>query len=173
MRRTLFALPIAIMASPASAALPVGASAPEIVSTGALAGRPYKLDLNRELRKGPVVLYFFPKAGTQGCNAEAAMFSKNIRKFRKAGAHVIGMSADGYDALKPFSMKECSRAFPVATATPATQKAYDVVNATYPGLTTRTSYVIARSGKIVMVHDDPDHSQHVPLTLAAVQALKK
>jgi thioredoxin-dependent peroxiredoxin len=44
--------------------------------------------------------------------------------------------------------------------------------AAHPGITTRTSYVIARSGKIVMVHDDLDYSQHVAKTLTAVRALK-
>ena len=60
----------------------------------------------------------------------------------------------------------------MATATPATQKAYDVAWAEHPGITTRTSYVIDRSGKVVMVHDDLDFSQHVAKTLAAVKALK-
>ena len=82
------------------------------------------------------------------------------------------MSADGLKTLEDFSVKECRNAFPVATATPATQKAYDVAWAEHPGLTTRTSYVIDRKGRIVMVHDDLDFSQHVARTLAAVRALK-
>ena len=82
------------------------------------------------------------------------------------------MSADDVADLKKFSVEECRSAFPVATATPATQKAYDVAWAAHPGLTTRTSYVIDRSGKIVMVHDDLDFSKHVAKTLAAVRSLK-
>jgi peroxiredoxin len=82
------------------------------------------------------------------------------------------MSADDLPTLQKFSVEECRNAFPVATATPATQKAYDVAWAEHPGLTTRTSYVIARNGKIVMVHDDLDFSQHVAKTLAAVKGLK-
>jgi peroxiredoxin Q/BCP len=172
MRRTLFAIAIAITANPVSAALPVGTKAPEIVTTGAVGGKAFKLDLKRELKKGPVVLYFFPKAFTSGCTAEAHAFSESVGDFKKAHAQVIGMSADDLATLKDFSVKECRSAFPVATATPATQKAYDVAWAAHPGLTTRTSYVIARNGKIVMVHDDLDFSQHVAKTLAAVQALK-
>ena len=60
----------------------------------------------------------------------------------------------------------------MATATPVIQKEYDVAWAEHPGITTRTSYVIDRTGKIVMVHDDLDFSQHVAKTLAAVRALK-
>jgi peroxiredoxin len=157
---------------PAQAALPVGAKAPDFTTTGAVAGKAFKLHLAQQLRKGPVVLYFFPKAFTSGCTAEAHAFSESIGDFKKAGAQVIGMSADGLATLKDFSVKECRNAFPVATATPATQKAYDVAWAAHPGITTRTSYVIGKDGKIVMVHDDLDFSQHVAKTLAAVNALK-
>jgi peroxiredoxin len=83
------------------------------------------------------------------------------------------MSADNLATLKDFSVKECRSAFPVASATADTQKAYDVGWAARPGLTTRTSYVIDRSGKVVMVHDDLDFSQHVAKTLAAVKGLPR
>src|SRR4051812_17853530 len=173
MRKLLIGLAaIALIEGAASAALPVGAKAPDFTTTGATGGKAFKLHLAQQLKKGPVVLYFFPKAFTSGCTAEAHAFSESIGDFRKAGAQVIGMSADDLATLKDFSVKECRSAFPVATATPATQKAYDVAWAAHPGITTRTSYVIARNGKIVMVHDDLDFSQHVAKTLAAVKALK-
>jgi peroxiredoxin Q/BCP len=173
MRKLLISAVAAGLAiAPANAALPVGAKAPDFTTTGAVGGKAFKLHLAQQLRKGPVVLYFFPKAFTSGCTAEAHAFSESIGDFKKSGAQVIGMSADALPVLKDFSVKECRSAFPVATATPATQKAYDVAWAEHPGITTRTSYVIARSGKIVMVHDDLDFSQHVAKTLAAVKALK-
>lgn len=173
MRKLLFALAAASLAvAPAIAALKVGAKAPDFTTTGAVGGKEFKLHLAQQLKKGPVVLYFFPKAFTSGCTAEAHAFSESIGAFKKAGAQVIGMSADNLATLKDFSVKECRSAFPVATATPATQKAYDVAWAAHPGITTRTSYVIARDGKIAMVHDDLDFSQHVAKTLAAVNALK-
>jgi peroxiredoxin len=83
------------------------------------------------------------------------------------------MSADDLPTLQKFSVEECRNSFPVATATAATQKAYDVAWAEHPGVTTRTSYVIDRRGRIVIVHDDLDWSQHVAKTLAAVKALKR
>jgi peroxiredoxin len=173
MRKLIFGLTAAGLAlAPAGAALPVGAKAPDFVTTGAVGGKPFKLHLASELKKGPVVLYFFPKAFTSGCTAEAHAFSQSIGEFKKAGAEVIGMSADPLPTLEQFSVKECRSAFPVATATPATQKAYDVAWAAHPGITTRTSYVIDRKGRIVMVHDDLDFSHHVEKTLAAVRALK-
>ena len=173
MRKLLFALAaVSLAGTPATAALKVGAKAPDFTTTGAIGGKEFKLHLARQLKKGPVVLYFFPKAFTSGCTAEAHAFSAAIGDFRKAGAQVIGMSADKLKTLKDFSTKECRSAFPVAPASPALQKAYDVGWAAHPGITTRTSYVIAKNGKIVMVHDDLDFSQHVATTLAAVKALK-
>ena len=172
MRRFFALAALASFAAPAGAALPVGAKAPEIVTIGAVGGKPFKLDLQRELRKGPVVLYFFPKAFTKGCTLEAHAFSEAAAEFHKAGAEVIGMSADNLPTLEQFSVKECRSAFPVATATPATIRAYDVAFDKAPGLTNRTSYVIGRDGRVVMVHSDLDWSQHVAKTLAAVRALK-
>ena len=173
MRKLLVGLIVAgLSAIPANAALPVGAKAPDFTTTGAVGGKEFKLHLAQQLKKGPVVLYFFPKAFTSGCTAEAHAFSAAIGDFKNAGAQVIGMSADDLKTLHDFSAKECRSAFPVATATPQTQKAYDVAWAAHPGITTRTSYVIDRQGKIVMVHDDLDFSQHVAKTLEAVKALK-
>jgi peroxiredoxin len=172
MRKLLFALAAASLAVPATAALKVGDKAPDFNSMGAVGGKEFKMHLADMLKKGPVVLYFFPKAFTSGCTAEAHAFSTSIGDFKKAGAQVIGMSGDDLKTLHDFSTKECRSAFPVATATPEIQKEYDVAWAAHPGITTRTSYVIDKSGKIVMVHDDLDFSQHVSKTLAAVQALK-
>ena len=172
MRKLLFALAAVSLAIPANAALKVGDKAPDFSSMGAVGGKEFKVHLADMLKKGPVVLYFFPKAFTSGCTAEAHAFSTSIGDFKKAGAQVIGMSGDDLTTLHDFSTKECRSAFPVATATPEIQKEYDVAWAAHPGITTRTSYVIDKSGKIVMVHDDLDFSQHVSKTLAAVQALK-
>ena len=173
MRKLWFAIAAAtLLVSPATAALKVGDKAPDFTTVGAVGGKDFKIHLAELLKKGPVVLYFFPKAFTSGCTAEAHAFSQSIGDFNKAGAQVIGMSADDLATLHDFSTKECRSAFPVTSATPALQKSYDVAWAAHPGITTRTSYVIDRSGKIVMVHDNPDFSQHVAMALAAVRALK-
>jgi len=171
-RQFALGLALAAAALPASAALPAGSRAPDFVASGALGGKPFQLRLKKELKKGPVVLYFYPKAFTKGCTLEAHAFSEAMPEFRKAGARVIGMSADDVPTLKRFSVEACRSAFPVASATPATIAAYDVALKSMPGLTDRTSYVIDRRGRIVMVHSDSDWSQHVAKTLAAVRALR-
>jgi peroxiredoxin len=173
MRAILTAFVLATTALPAAAALPEGTKAPQFVTNGAVGGKPFRLDLKQQLRNGPVVLYFFPKAFTKGCTLEAHAFSEAAPEFRKAGARVIGMSADDIPTLKKFSTEACRSAFPVARATPELMREYKVVWKEQPGLTTRTSYVIAQDGRIVMVHDDLDWSQHVARTLAAVKALTR
>lgn len=172
MRKLLIGLALATLAVPGWAALPVGARAPDFTTTGALAGKPFKLHLKEQLRHGPVVLYFFPKAFTEGCTLEARAFSEANAEFRKAGARVIGLSADDLPTLQKFSVEECRNAFPVAMARAPIIRAYDVALKQKPELTDRTSYVIAPDGRIVFVHSDMDWSQHVQKTLAAVKALK-
>ena len=174
MRKWLTGLMIAAAAAtPTAAALPNGAKAPDFTTTGAIAGKPFRLHLAEQLKHGPVVLYFYPKAFTKGCTLEAHAFSEAAKDFKKAGARVIGMSADDLPTLKRFSVEGCRNAFPVATAAPDVIDAYDVALKQKPGMTDRTSYVIDRTGRIVFVHSDLDWSEHVSKTLAAVKALKR
>jgi peroxiredoxin Q/BCP len=177
MRVAALALALLVgVSTPAHAALPVGATAPNFSTNGALAGKPFRLNLAAQLKKGPVVLYFFPKAFTKGCTLEARAFSEANAEFKKAGAQVIGLSADDLPTLRKFSVEECRNAFPVAIATPAITKGYDVsmpVAGKVVNLTNRTSYVIAPNRKVIMVHSDMDWSQHVAKTLAAVRSIKR
>lgn len=175
MRAFLLAALLIIGASPAAAALPIGGKAPDFRTMGALGGKPFRLHLAQQLRHGPVVLYFYPKAFTKGCTLEAKAFADAMPQFRAAGARVIGMSADDLATLKRFSTEACRSAFPVAIANKATIKAYDVsmpLAGSVTTMTNRTSYVIAQNGRIVMVHSELDWKDHVAKTLAAVQALK-
>ena len=160
---------LALLPAAAVPALPNGARAPDFTTSGALAGRPFRLNLRRELRRGPVVLYFYPQAFTGGCTAEAHAFSEAAADFRRAGATVVGMSADNYDTLRRFSVEGCRSAFPVATASQATIRAYDVALNDGTPRTNRTSYVIAPNGRIIYVHSELDWRHHVTNTLAAVR----
>lgn len=175
--RPLFAAVAAVaLAAPASANLPVGATAPVFATQGAKAGKPYAFNLRAALRKGPLVLYFYPKAFTQGCTLEAKAFADASPQFAAAGATVVGMSADDLPTLQKFSIEACRDKFAVAIATPAIIKAYNVDlqrDGVSTGLTSRTSYVIGQDGKIRFVHSNLDYKDHVRLTLEAVQGLRK
>ncbi|MFM7403509.1 MAG: peroxiredoxin [Erythrobacter sp.] len=162
----------AFAVSSASAELLQGAKAPAFATRAALAGEEFGFNLTTALSQGPVVLYFYPKAFTQGCTLEANAFAEAMPKFKAAGASVIGMSNDDIATLKRFSREECRDAFPVGVASTKVIAAYDVAMGT-SGLSKRTSYVIARDGRIVAVQSDSDYRGHVEKTLAAVRALKK
>ena len=92
---------------------------------------------------------------------------------RPPGATVIGMSGDPVNDLVAFSTKECAGKFAVASAGPAIVSGYDVALKMQPGMTDRTSYVIAPSGRIAFVHSEMNYAGHVKSTLAAVQAMKQ
>ncbi len=156
----------------ASAELPNGTKAPAFSTRAALAGKEFGFTLSSALAKGPVVLYFYPKAFTQGCTLEANAFAAAMPQFKAAGASVIGMSNDDIATLKRFSREECRDAFPVGVASAKVMSAYDVASGG-SGYASRTSYVIARDGRIVAVHSNSDYRGHVEKTLAAVRALKK
>ncbi len=165
----------ALVPAAAVAELPVGAQAPAFATRGAIAGKPFGFDLTAALRRGPVVLYFYPKAFTPNCTLEAHAFAEASDQFHAAGATIIGMSNDGLPALLKFSVSDCRNKFAVASAPPAIVAAYDVdlkQGGVSTGRTKRTSYVIARDGRIVLVHSDLDYRDHVKLTLAAVLGLR-
>ena len=155
----------------AQAALKPGDAAPEFKTTAALAGSPFEFDLAEALKKGPVVLYFFPKAFTQGCTIEANAFAEASPTFAALGARVIGISHDDIDTLKRFSTEACRDQFAVGSdPRGATIKAYDAASL-LPGVANRISYVIGQDGKVVFTHQGSDPIRHVDETLKAVRDL--
>ena len=169
MIRFALGLSLLLVSGSAQAALAPGAVAPDFTTQGALAGKPFPFSLKQALKKGPVVLYFFPAAFTPGCTVEAHEFAEATPEFNKLGATVVGVSADSLDKLQRFSVEECRNKFAVATATPAMIKAYDVALQVKPGITNRTSYVIAPNGKIVHAYTAMSPQGHVSGTMAAVK----
>ena len=176
MKKTLLALaPVfaigSLLAAPALAALPVGATAPEFSTEATMAGKAYPYDLDKELKKGPVVLYFFPAAFTPGCTVEAHEFAEATEQYKALGATVIGVTAGNVDRLKEFSVSECRSKFPVA-ADPDLKiaKSYDATLAMRPGWSDRTSYVILPDHKILASYSALNPDKHVQTTLDAVKA---
>ncbi len=166
------AVALLVVPKAATSALPVGAKAPDFTTRGAIGGKLFTLTLSDQLKKGPVVLYFFPAAFTPGCTAEAHEFAEASDDFKKAGATVIGMSADPVDKLARFSVEECRSKFAVASAGPEIIKNFDVALPMKVGLSNRTSYVIAPTGRIIYVHSALSYKDHVKNTLAAVRSMQ-
>ncbi len=172
-RLILAAAAAALLAAPASAALKPGDKAPVFTAPGFLAGDPVTLSLADALKKGPVVLYFFPAAHTSGCNLEAHLFSEAIDKFKAEKTTVIGITAGNVKELAAFSKEteHCGGKFAVA-ADPGAKIArqYDSVLVVKPDWSDRTSYVIAPNGQVLHAYSKMDPSDHVNQTLAAVKA---
>src|SRR6201994_3546468 len=113
MRAWYYALAILLAAGPTPvfAALPVGASAPLFAAKGALGGKPFAFSLAKQLKKGPVVLYFFPAAFTAGCTIEAHEFAEATDTFNRLGATIVGVTAGNVDRVAEFSSLECRDKF--------------------------------------------------------------
>jgi thioredoxin-dependent peroxiredoxin len=174
MKRLLsIALGTCVLAAPLYAALQPGVTAPDFTTQATLAGKPFKFALADALKKGPVVLYFYPAAFTPGCTIEAHEFAEATDKFKAMGATVIGVSHDDIDKLNKFSVSECRNKFAVASdADQSITKAYDAVLVQKPEYANRTSYVIAQTGKIVYEYTAMDPNKHVENTMAAVEKLQ-
>ncbi|MBD5655886.1 MAG: peroxiredoxin [Candidatus Eremiobacteraeota bacterium] len=165
----------ASLASPASAALKAGAAAPAFDTPASLGGKVFDFDISRALEKGPVVLYFYPAAFTTACTLEAHDFASHIDDYKKLGATVIGVSGDDIEKLNKFSVSECRSKFAVASdADHKISREYDAVIGFGPvTYSDRTSYVIARDGKIAYAYRSADPAKHVANTLDALKALAK
>jgi peroxiredoxin len=151
------------------AALQPGDAAPDFTVQAAEGGKEFTFSLAQALKKGPVVLYFYPKSFTKVCTAEAHEFAENIAHFATAGASVIGLSADTIGVQREFSTKECRDKFPVgADPSLSVIKAYDAM---FSGraLANRISYVISPEGKIVSSYTDPGAEKHIENALSAVR----
>jgi peroxiredoxin len=176
----------------AAAALAPGAVAPTFTAQASQAGKEFTFSLADALKKGPVVVYFYPSAYTGGCDLEAHTFAVNRDKFDAAGATIIGVSADSIERLDQFSAdpKYCAGKFPVASDAEvkvALSYGLEAMEA-HPGMKDvrgvaidhsfipRTTFVISSDGKIVAtLSSETDHlrpDEHVKQSLAIVQRLQ-
>jgi peroxiredoxin len=180
-----------LLSLPVLAALKVGDMAPDFSARGSLGGKEFDFSLQQVLKKGPVVVYFFPSAYTKGCDLEAHTFSQEIDKFTAAGATVIGVSADSIARLNRFAADPdfCAGKFPVASDTDKkVATSYNLnANAVKPGqmdvkgdaidhdFIERVTFVIGKDHKIVASFSSKDDGispdQHVAKALEIVQKL--
>lgn len=157
------------------AALPEGTHAPDFSTQATLGEHVFTFSLADALKRGPVVLYFYPAAFTKGCTKEAHDFADAIDRYKALGATVIGVSKDDIEKLKAFGTSECRSKFPVASdADLSIARSYDaVINFKDNLYANRVSYVIAQDGTIVYEYSSLDPDQHVANTLAALAKLKQ
>jgi len=170
LQRILSVLLLSALFGTAQAQLKVGQHAPAFTADAALAGQPYRFSLSESLKKGPVVVYFYPKAFTSGCSIEANLFAQATEEFAKYGATVVGVSGDDIDTLKRFSLGPCGGKFAVAAdADRSVMRAYEATMFISSSMASRVSYVVTPDSKIYFVHNSMSPDQHVSSTLAAVK----
>jgi thioredoxin-dependent peroxiredoxin len=171
----------------ALAALPTGTAAPTFKTQASLAGKEFTYDLTKALKKGPVVVYFYPGAFTGGCNIQAHTFAEDMDKFKSAGATVIGVSLDKIETLNAFSSdpQYCAGKLPVASdADGAIAASYQLkVMDGRPGMkdsrgvdldhkfAERTTFIVTKDGKIAATFGGVSPAENVEKTLAIVQDL--
>ena len=177
-RQTLYCLMAcaltALTAPAARAALDVGDKAPDFSSVAAKAGKPFQFSLSSALAKGPVVLYFFPVAFSEGCSIEAHAFAEAIPEFESLGATVVGVSRDPIDVLARFSVQACNGKFAVASdESLAIARSFDATMQHRADYANRISYVISPLGRVSYSYLSLDPSRHVSNTLAALRELKQ
>lgn len=158
-------------ALPAAAALKNGTPAPDFTAQATLGGKQFVFNLAEALKRGPVVLYFYPAAFTQGCTVEAHDFAEATDNYRALGATVIGVSGDDIATLDRFSVSECQSKFAVvADPTRAVMKAYDAVLVPLMSYANRTSYVITPDQTVLYSYTAMDPDGHVENTTRALAA---
>ena len=178
----------AAIALPAYAALDAGDMAPAFEAKASLAGKAFDFSLKGALAEGPVVVYFYPSAYTQGCNIQAHEFAENMDAFKAAGASVIGVSLDSIERLNDFSADPdyCAGKLAVASdASGAIARSYglDVREGREGmkdtrgveighGFTERTTFIVTPDGKIAQTIGGISPMENVQKSLAAVQQLK-
>ena len=188
MNRLLVACLLAItMAAPAAAALREGDAAPDFRAQASFAGRTFAFSLKDALKKGPVVVYFYPSAYTSGCNVQAHAFSVNHDRFAAAGATVVGVSLDSIERLNRFSADPdyCAGKFAVASdADGRIAKSYDLTvkqamaglkdthgAAIEHGFAERTTFVVTPDGKVAATVGGLAPEANVLKALEVVQRL--
>ena len=166
---------MSLLPSLAWAELTIGTNAPAFSTKAARGGTEINYTLSEALKKGPVVVYFYPKSFTSVCTVEAHLFAEAMPEFESLGSSVIGISTDSIETQREFSRTECRDKFPVG-ADPQGDivKAYDVVgeNQGHSIFASRTSYVITPDGKIASVLTAGDAGSHIQSTLTFVKAWK-
>jgi peroxiredoxin Q/BCP len=168
------ALLLSLAATQCLAALDIGEQAPDFSASVALNGEAQDYSLKEALRKGPVVVYFFPSSFSIGCSIEAHNFAEATEQFKAVGATVLGISRDEINTQKKFSVAACNGKFAVASDPElAIAKSYDAVLTTRPDYANRISYVIAPNGKIIYRYNSLNPIKHVENTLNALKDWQK
>ncbi|GLJ10684.1 hypothetical protein SUGI_0133030 [Cryptomeria japonica] len=120
----------------------------------------------------PVVLYFYPGDETPGCTKEACAFRDSYEKFKKAGADVIGISADGPESHKAFAKKYRLPFTLLSDEGNKVRKEWGVPGDFFGSLPGRETYVLDKNGVVQLVYNNQfQPEKHVEETLKMLESL--
>jgi peroxiredoxin Q/BCP len=126
-----------------SVKLEVGSPAPTL--KGQTDGADW-IELSKLYERGLVLVYFYPKADTPGCTAQACSLRDSYVELQKSGVEILGVSTDSVDDLKKFKSKHRLPFYLISDSEKAWAKAFGVP--TTFGFTARQAFLIEKS-KIV------------------------
>ncbi len=145
----------------------VGNKAPDSNLTDAF-GKNYSLKDYHS--KSPVILYFYPKAGTPGCTKQACGVRDSFQSFKDNGITIFGVSVDSKESIKEF-IDEYNLNFPLLSdESKSVSRAYGVLNNL--GLTSRITFIIDKQGYISHILRDVDVNTHADEVLKLAIELK-
>ena len=121
-----------------------------------------------------VILYFYPKDDTPGCTTEACSFRDNYSAFEKASVVILGVSPDSVASHAKFKTKYH---LPFTLLADEGHKVCDIYGTwgekklygkTYFGVL-RTTYLIAKDGKVKKVFENVKPAEHSAEILAFIK----
>ena len=125
--------------------------------------------LSEELTRGPVVLFFYPKAMTPGCTRESCHFRDLEAEFAAVGAIRLGISADPVDRQRQFSEKH-GLDFPLLSDADRTVARQFGVKRPGPLFSKRATFVIGTDGRLLAaIHSEIDMAKHADEALAVLR----
>ncbi|MCI4324394.1 MAG: peroxiredoxin [Thermoplasmata archaeon] len=111
------------------------------------------------LRGGPVILYFYPRAGSLGCTYESIGFAKEHPALKERGVSIVGVSVDSLSDQRAF-LETCSLPFPlVADGDQAIARRFEVLGAF--GHARRVTFLLDADGRVLQVVDSIRPGAHV------------
>ncbi len=147
------------IAGPSSAqtkkGLKVGDKAPNFILKDAF-GKSY--NLKSYIKKYPVIVYFYPEAGTPGCTKEACGIRDDWSKFKKNNIKVFGISVDPDSRIKAFIHKYKLNFPLLSDANKKVSKEYGVLLPN--GFDKRVTFIINKEGKIAKIINVTDIEKH-------------
>ncbi|PZR79142.1 MAG: peroxiredoxin [Chthoniobacterales bacterium] len=168
---------LAILSLAAATSLAMAQNAPQV---GAIApavkltsneGKAVSLD---DYKGKWIVLYFYPKDFTSGCTLEAQNFQRDLSKFEKAGAVILGVSVDSAESHKSFCAKEGLNFKLLADSDGKVSESYGSIK-DYNGtrMSARNTFIINPEGKIAKVFNGVKPASHSEEVLQSLEELKK